>query len=223
MDEQIKQELQANFSTVFPKAYLEIRDSYLLDMNGKYDQLREEICKCITFGLFQASITLTNHLLEVMLKDALMFNYCGVTQVSGINMLNMFKESIEKFDRLDLSETINRSCTAGLITKKEKAQLHIYREEFRNGYGHAEKKKIFGEDPINIAYGTIDGSKPTELGTISASAFFLMHGHMQKEKAASDAIPYFIYVDDILVRQEKNRHPEINVRPELYNRRFNIK
>ncbi len=221
MENVIEQELQSNFSTVFPKAYEEIRESYLLEMHGKYDYLREEICKSIVFGLFQASITLTNHLLEVMLKDFLMFNYCGTLNLTSSTLIK-FEEAVDKFDHLDLEETINRSCTATIISKDEKKQLKNYKNNYRNAYGHAEKKKLFGDDSIKLANFSFDNSTPIETFTVEASTFYIMHGEMQKDKALKEAIPYFLYVDTILCREEIKRHPEIKSRPELYKRHFNL-
>jgi hypothetical protein len=39
------------------------------------DPLRDEICKCLICGLYQAAITLTNHLLESSLKKCLAIKY----------------------------------------------------------------------------------------------------------------------------------------------------
>lgn len=221
MEDILKQELQSNFSTVFPKAYEEIRESYLLEMHGKFDHLREEISKCIVFGLFQASITLTNHLLEVMLKDFLIFNYCGTSNLTSSNVVK-FREAINKFDNLDLDDTINRSCTAAIITKDEKKQLKDYKDIYRNAYGHAEKKRLFGNDSIKLANFSFDNSTLIEAFTVEASTFYIMHGEMQKDKAQKEAIPYFLYVDTILCREEIKLHPEVKSRPELYKRQFNF-
>lgn len=39
------------------------------------DTWRHEVCLCIFFGLYQAAITATNHLLESFLKYALVYYY----------------------------------------------------------------------------------------------------------------------------------------------------
>lgn len=219
----LQNEIQANFSSASWEAYAKIRDSYLIVLHSKYDSLRDEICKCITFKCFQASITLTNHLLELFLKDSLIFNECGTAKVDNPQVFDIYGQAVEKFDGLDLNDTINRARTADIITRDEKKKLHEFRERLRNAYSHAEKKKLFsGKDPVNFVTGKFDGSAPSPVKTVPASDFFLAHGLMQEAMASNDAIPYFLYVDEILVREEKKRHPEILERPELYKRHFNL-
>lgn len=219
----LQKEIQANFSNASWEAYAQIRDSYLVVLHGKYDSLRDEIFKCITFKCFQASITLTNHLLELFLKDSLMFNECGTAKLDNPQMFEIYGKAVEKFDSLDLNETINRARTADIITRDEKKKLHEFREKFRNAYSHAEKKKLFdGKDPVKFVTGKFDGSPPSQVNTVPASHFFVAQGQMQEAIASNDAIPYFLYVDGILCREEMKRHPEILQRPELYKRHFNF-
>lgn len=216
-------EVQANFSTASLDAYRKIRDSYLTVLHSNYDKIRDEICKCITFECYQASITLTNHLLEMWLKDSLIFNECGSSKLDSPEMFEVYNKAVDKFDGLDLSDTINRARTADVITREEKEQLRKFRVKFRNAYGHAEKKKLFADQkPVNYIVGKLDGTPGTP-GAVSASGFFVAHGLMQAEMAANDAIPYFLYVDEILVREEIKRHPEIKEKPELFKRHFNFK
>ena len=58
------------------KQYPAVRDAYQTHYNWpELDSLRHEISLCITLGLFQAAITLTNHLLESLLKYALIIHH----------------------------------------------------------------------------------------------------------------------------------------------------
>ncbi len=122
------------------------------------DPLRHEICLCYMFGFYQAVMTLTNHFLESMLKYALIINHPVKSRPENskgaINyFINRYKEGRDKYGNTDLGQNINAACTQRLITKEEKKQLHIIREQFRNAYGHADKKKTFGnvETPMQSA------------------------------------------------------------------------
>jgi hypothetical protein len=219
----LQKEIQANFSIASWEAYREIRDSYLIVLHGKYDSLRDEICKCITFKCFQASITLTNHLLELLLKDSLIFKDCGFAKLDSPEKLDIYGRAVDKFDNLELSVTINRARTADIITRDEKKKLHEFREKFRNAYSHAQKKKIFNDQPrVNFVMANFDSPTISEVKSVPASDFFLAHGEMQAAMASNDAIPYFLYVDRILCREEVKRHPDILEKPELYKRHFNL-
>ena len=46
-------EVQANFCKALPDAYEQIRNAYLLDLHGKYDTIREEICHALHLDYFK--------------------------------------------------------------------------------------------------------------------------------------------------------------------------
>jgi len=54
------------------------------------DPLRDEICKCIICGLHQASITLTNHLLEASLKKCLAIKYSIENRKNNLKPKDVF-------------------------------------------------------------------------------------------------------------------------------------
>lgn len=101
------------------------------------DPIRNEICKCIICGLFQASITLTNFLLERSLKHCLSVGYIKENKRENINLDRTWIERITTYDKLELGDTINRACTQGLITKEQKNQLKDFKIKFRNPYSQA--------------------------------------------------------------------------------------
>ncbi|HEY7319737.1 MAG TPA: hypothetical protein VIE89_19380 [Candidatus Binatia bacterium] len=56
--------------------YLLVREPYRTEYDfPELDPLRHEVALCLIFGLPQAAITLTNHLLESLLKFALIYDY----------------------------------------------------------------------------------------------------------------------------------------------------
>lgn len=134
--------------------YPAVRDAYQNHYGWpNIDTLRHEISLCIMLGLFQASIMLTNHFMESLLKNALIAKESeGKTpddaDVKGQiidSLVDHFAEAIEKYDNADLGDNIIRACTLGLITKKQKNDLHAFREQFRNAYSHSDKRKTFGD------------------------------------------------------------------------------
>ena len=110
------------------------------------DILRDEICKCILCGLYQASITLTNHLLESSLKKCLMLKF-----LIRNNRSDICAKEASVYGGKDLRFAIDKACSEGLISKKQKIHLHEFREKYRNAYSHADSVKILGnmEVPIN--------------------------------------------------------------------------
>lgn len=221
--ETLQKEIQDKFSVASLENYKLVRESYFLVLHSKYDIIRDEIFTCITFRCFQAAITLTNHLLELLLKDCLIFKECGFTKVDSPQKFETYGIALEKFDKLVLFQTIEDAKAADIINEDEQTKLHEFRKKFRNAYGHAQKTKIFeGQDPVNFGIGKLTDNEPLQMGTVPASSFFIGHAYMQASMASEDAIPYFLYVDGILCREEIKRHPEIIEHPDVYKRKFNF-
>lgn len=209
--DKIKSEIleMINDNPVMTASYLKIRENYLLRLHCQYDPIRIEICKCITHGLFQASITLTNHYLEKFMKTSLIYHSAGFKTIDE-NTFSQLEPHIDKFDSLDLEDTINRACTAGIISKAEKSALKKFKETFRNAYSHAEAKKLFKDiGPINLVMGSFNGGLDVRpLNNVKPYSILPFHGHMQQQAAQRDAIPYFKAVDKIVCRTEMERYPE---------------
>jgi hypothetical protein len=166
------------------------------------DSVRNEICECLIIGCSQAAITLTNHLLEKSLKMFLFHvkpstqNYTDAKEIEA-----HFKKMNEMHGNKDLHDTINNCCTKGLISKDEKLQLHIFREKFRNAFGHAQPDKTFGQVEKKVLVFNpmkhVEIPKP-EMVKISDFPFF--HDYKQKEIADSNCGEYFCYVDSLIKR-----------------------
>jgi len=193
--------------------YLQIREAY----NNHYDwpeldPLRHEICISIMFGLCQAGITLTNHLLESLLKYALIIK-CGdklkqsKEDVQGriiTSLIEKYKDCIKKYNDANLSTTINKARKEGLISKEQKKQLHVYREIFRNAYSHSDKLKTFGKSTMPVTGIKLENDKLVidEVGEPEIAMFPIGQGIVQFEIAQKTAVPYFLYIDK-LVREIK--------------------
>lgn len=170
------------------------------------DSLRHEVTLCLIFGLHQAATTLTNHMLESLLKIALTIHYANknssqaqTTQKTVESFISFFRSARKEFGGNELGDSINRACTAGLITKEQKTELHKYREIFRNAYSHSDKDKTFGDEHISAqAIHLESGNFAVEQPESARLADLIIHhGLGQAMQAEQDAIPYFLYIDKV--------------------------
>ena len=78
MDEEIKKEIEEILNyhlEQFNARYIRVRDVYKNDYGlPELMFIKSQICKCITFGLHVAAMTLTNHLLEKSIKLFLIYS-----------------------------------------------------------------------------------------------------------------------------------------------------
>lgn len=173
------------------------------------DSVRSEICKCIICGFYQAAITLTNHLLESVLKKALIIYESAKNKMEQSDITNVFDDATKKYGPSDLAFTINQACQKGLITKEEKKILHKFRKQYRNAFSHAEPQKtftgisiparIFTTDHLNNPeefLNSIFADKPNTI--LSVENCIITQGFMQSIKAEKESLPYFLIVDGIV-------------------------
>jgi hypothetical protein len=157
---------------------------------------------CISFGLFQAAIALTNHLLESLLKNTLIVYHSKDKIASdGGNVINALvsgtAEARANFGGMNLGNTINALCRAGLITKEEKKDLDHLREFMRNAYSHADKEKTFRDgtipvQPVKLDEGKFEVGKREEA---KLAELIIGQGIAQAIIAEREAPKYFLYVD----------------------------
>ena len=228
MDQETTQKYNLEISEIINSRKSFIHENYLLIRERYYntyqwpeiDPVRHEICLCLFFGLPQAAITLTNHLLESTLKNSLIIYHSKKNtepprKGKGLtDLINKFSEGISFYDRSELSTNINKACSAGLITKEQKKLLHIYREKYRNAYSHSEKAKIFGERKIPVQSVKLENSKfiIDEVGTPEIAKMIVGQGLVQVMIAQKEAPVYFLDIDTI-VRE---------VRDKLFNYKYHF-
>lgn len=171
------------------------------------DPLRHEICICIMLGLCQAAITLTNHLLESLLKYALIIKHSENKKIDEekikgpvvTSLIERFEECRRLYGDANLDTTINRACTLGIISKEQKKRLHECRERFRNAYSHSDKEKTFGDSsmPVTGVRFDKDGFKIDETCETKIAEFLPGQGIIQVILAQKEATPYFLYIDSL--------------------------
>lgn len=208
LTEEVNEIIQSRFEFI-NRNYIAVRDAYCNHYDWpELDPLRHEISLCIIFGLCQAAITLTNHLLESLLKYALIIfegNKKNQTEekIKGkvvASLVDKYKEGINLYGNANLDETINRACTVGLINKEQKKRLHEFRNKFRNAYGHSDKMRTFGENTIPVT-GIMSENKNIildEIGEPKIAEFLLGQGLVQAMIAQNDAPGYFLFIDKLV-------------------------
>lgn len=128
------EELNQSISSNFKLIEFEFLNGYYGDT--RLNPVRDEICKCIICNLGQAALTLTNHLLELALKNCLIRKYLKDNKDTlSENISDAFQQGIEKYDSQKMNDTINYAYDEGLLTEVQKTTLHTYRKKFRNAWG----------------------------------------------------------------------------------------
>ncbi len=210
----ILRELESVFETFtleMKSRYLQIRNNYRFKLcNPEYDSIRNEICVCLIIGLDQASITLTNHLMEKFFKLSLINQQINYSKIQDLkNLAQKYKQSKKDYNDKDLFYNINRACSEGIITKSEKQMLHKFRNDFRNAFSHADMDKTFKNATGFFALGKFSGALPTEFAELKIADVPPLQGLFQQNMAKQNAISYFLFIDEIICREEIKIHPEI--------------
>jgi hypothetical protein len=159
---------------------------------SELNTLRDEICKCIFCGFPQATVTLTNMLLEMAVSTMLFY--------AGGSHLCKDESKINKkdFPHTDsLGYHIEELYAYDLIAENQKQQLHNLRQSVRNPFSHADigaeiKKKELPMICYDAGKQTITQDNKTlkDLPMFNGLAFYF--------QAQDSHITYFLYVDYII-------------------------
>lgn len=173
------------------------------------DPVRSEICECIICGFYQAAITLTNHLLESVLKKALIIAISVKNKTEQNDIVNVFDDASAHFAKENLYNNIEQAYKVGLITDAEKDTLHNCRDNYRNAFSHADPRKTFSgiSVPAKI-FTTKDLDNPDEFFkrvftdkpniALSAENNVIVQGLVQSIKAEQQATQYFLTIDGVI-------------------------
>jgi hypothetical protein len=215
MDRPSREELIAELNDIIRarhphmmRNYPRVRDAYVTQyVFPELDPLRSEISLCLILGLYEAAITLTNHLLESMLKYALIYRYAKGNQRSSPptaggatrNVVDWLAEGNKLYADRGLGDNINAACRKGLITKAQKKLLEKFRVTFRDAFSHADKMKTFGDATTSVTAlhaesNTLVASQPEQ---VRLAAFLFGQGVFQVALAQQNALPYFLKIDAV--------------------------
>jgi hypothetical protein len=172
--------------------------------------LFQEINLCLIFECYLASITLTNHTLEKLLKLSLVYNDMGIIR-RHLNQPDFYKNSHEKYQSSDLSKTINLTCSSGLITKEQKKYLeNEVLEQLRNGFSHSDPKKIIEPNRGKKLYTAVSpDAEKTLKGLVSDPTFQSQMISMFAEKEAfiyyKKVVEISLHIQTVLSEKENKK------------------
>lgn len=199
---QFREELIDNFNTNLNKIGFIFYNEY-----GKpeLDPLRGEISKCLICDLCQASIALTNHLMEKFLKiividaDVKQRIKEKVDLNQDVDIFSIYKPSLDKYDGCDLYKTLNEAKERSLLTENQYGRLIDLKNEFRNPYSHAQISKISKDQTVDVAVVNVDSvNNASDIRRVSVVDIPIIQGIAQSIQSKVDAYKYFQILDSII-------------------------
>lgn len=176
--------------------------------------LVNEINSCLIFEFHHSAITLTNNLLERLLKLALIYNEVGIGPKPIEDWGNVFEGPNKKYSSITLGNSIEYCKKLELITANEKTYLfETIRELFRNGFSHADPSKILNSipDKTTMFHGSFSNHAKIKPVTVNQKVIpFIQAIHIEcfaKENAAN----YFDSIFDLILRLEQRLSDNYNM------------
>lgn len=187
------------------------RFSKYFEFKSKVFRFREleslifQVNKCLILELHSASITLTNHILERLLKLGLIYYEAGIGPIPVEKWNAIFEEPNRKYIDIPLGNSIELCRKFELITIQEKGFLFdIIRKLMRNGFSHSDPSKILAGLPDETAafHGNFSGQ--SEINQISLNQKvipFLQAEHMENFAKENSSF-YFDYIYNLIDKIE---------------------
>lgn len=200
-----EQNFVENLNKNFPQfsKYFEFR----LEVFCEFNTLIFEINKCLILELDRATITLTNHMLERLLKLTLIYNEVGIGPIEIDKWSETFEKPNANFGTIDLGNSIERCKKIGLITDQEKKYLFdTIRVLLRNGFSHADSSNILKKLPDETLMYQGSFSNPNvELKEvfINQKTMPTFQAIQMEDFAKNSSHPYFDFVFNLIFRIEK--------------------
>ncbi len=178
---------------------------FKLQVFFEFSTLIFEINKCLILELNRAAITLTNNLLERLLKIALIYNETGIGPKPVEQWNAIFDEPNRKYSSFPLGNSIEKCKKNELISNKEKVLLfNTIRELMRNGFSHADSSKILADLPDDSKIFHVSFANPTELKEVEINQKVIpfMQAVQLENFAKGNAKSYFNFVYELVFRIE---------------------
>lgn len=160
-----------------------------------------QAAKCLILEMPIASITISNHILERLLKLALIYKMAGIGPMPSEQVNEVFEATHNKYNHHTLGSSIELCKKEGLITDSEKDILFtIVREQIRNGFSHADMEKVLANIPDSIDAIQASLSNPNERKAISFNPKVvpIFQAIALEQFATANAENYFIAVFNLL-------------------------
>lgn len=201
-----------HLSIVDRKYYYAVKS--LFEENYKTIELqtiKNQILLCITFGLYMAAMTLTNHLLEKFLKSMLSYNDAlkykeQISYEEKFALPEQLERSRLKFDSQNLDKNIDTAFSEKLIDENQNEVLKGMKNNFRNAYSHDDRKKMYGDastpieesrDPESVLKGEPQPSKEFKLSGLSLFEFLFINNFSEMH-----CVPYITNLHQIILSVE---------------------
>ncbi|MBF6640969.1 hypothetical protein IVB69_05715 [Flavobacterium sp. J49] len=193
-----EEKINLNFDKLNP--YFDV-DS---DLFSGLNRLMNENYRCLMVEAYVASITISNHIIERLLKLALIYeNSLGETEEIAIKAYN-------KFQGMAMKNTITNCWNRKLISNEEKSHLEkIINDVVRNGFSHASFENILGKTPTKIPMKMGD-FKTQEIKDVEIDRrVMLTIAEVQLENFAKEnAFEYYKYIFELIQRLENKIKPK---------------
>lgn len=159
--------------------------------------------QCLMVNAYSASITLTNHMLERLLKLALIQNEIGLNPIQIKNWSHAYKEP-HQYSKMVLHKTIKLCHEYNLISDIQEKYLSDTREQFRNGFSHFDPTKILIDhketSEIHFPNENPEDSYDIE---VNMKQIPVLQDYYVRKFARENALPYFDYVFHLIRSIEK--------------------
>ena len=143
--EYFSKRIDENFSTIEKFVNHDLHELCALN------SIKFEILNCLILGLYQSSITATNHLLERTLKLSLIKLESQGVNYSDIEKYTRVMNHVHKqYDHLYIHQTLKNNRNKGLITAEEFEYLSEVSKTMRDAYSHAQTLIINKEVPSHF-------------------------------------------------------------------------
>lgn len=199
--------LDENFSS-FSK-YFEFRTKVF--RFRELEPLIFQVNKCLILELHSASITLTNHILERLLKLGLIYFEAGIGAIPIEKWNAIFEEPNRKYSKISLGNSIELLRKFKLITIQEKEFLFdIIRNLMRNEFSHSDPSKILAGLPDETVafHGNLSGQSGINQISLNQKVIPFIQAEHIEIFAKENSSFYFDYVF-ILIDKIENRLIEI--------------
>jgi len=182
--------------------------------------IKYEVINCLMINQYISSIMSTNHMVERMLKLALIEREIYGLKLSSNNdiLYKKLNKAYTSYDKLTLSQSVNKMFDKKLINKDEYHYINnTIRDNIRNAFSHAEMEKINIGKPSKIDSYMGEFSKlknhNINLDKVDLSTQIpAIQSLIQKDKCSEIAMPYFENVYEIA----KNIDTRLDINKEYY-------
>jgi hypothetical protein len=208
--EELRKSFEINYGLIEP--YLEFKS---VIFHGLKDYLNEANA-CILMSAPVALITLTNFILERILKTALIYNEVGFIPSSkdDYSTGDSFREADKTYSNKTLEKTVELCVDAELITEPHCKYIEErIRKQLRNGFSHASTGWILKDIPDSVpaVSGSFSCKFPVQQFDLDVKINPAMQYHITYSFAQNVALKYYDFVFKLIGHIEARLKKKHNI------------